>query len=261
MNFTNIRKAFLILIVGVLSLYGANPTELRHSVDRPDIEEPGNVAKALLLISPDFYRLPMTAPQFFALVRCGSTDPAANTIGTFSSEISIQWRVDYPGQTPLQSLVLVAPLVCSQDRNAFIDLTAVMPKSLTWHALGGAAIEVTLWPPPASPGGESQILRWLAVGMNYEAQMPEPIAGQAGRDGETGQPGPMGLAGPAGPSGPLGHTGPVGPRGPQGPKGDRGPQGPPGPSGGKKCSGYGPCLEFPDVIQVPSSLPLPPRAR
>ena len=182
----------LILAIMAGKLHGANLV-LRHTTDQPVIHEHKTATEpdALLLIPPDFYSLPQgNIPQFFARALCGAT---------FSGEAGVQWRLDYPGQKPVESKKELVQVACSEGLHARIDLSSVMPKSLTWHSLGGGAITIWLWKPEA----DGQELAYLAVGMNYEAKEVEPIEGPAGRDGKDGQS----IVGPAGPAGRDGKNG------------------------------------------------------
>lgn len=123
-----------------------------------------NLARGFFYVGEEFGKLLQepNKPQFFARVLCGTTTPERNTLGTFTDKIGIQWAIAKPGEVPLQSEFRQVEVVCSQDRQADIDITAVMPRSLEI----GDGICFSAWPPPASPQGQSQILDWLAFGMN-----------------------------------------------------------------------------------------------
>jgi hypothetical protein len=123
-----------------------------------------NLAHGFFYVGEEFSSLlqePNKA-QFFARVLCGSTSEQQNTLGTFTATIGIQWSISSPGETPLLSEFRRAEIICNEDRQADVDLTALMPRNLKV----GDGICFGAWPPEASPQGQSQILDWLAFAMN-----------------------------------------------------------------------------------------------
>jgi hypothetical protein len=66
---------------------------------------------------------------------------------------------------------------CIEGRDTVVDISAAMHKQLRW----GDAFEIRL--------SADAAVRWLAVGMNYEARLPEPVAGPPGAMGPQGIPG------------------------------------------------------------------------
>jgi hypothetical protein len=201
MNFANIRNAFLVLIVGALSLYGANPTEVRHEIGRFVVIDPAtNMADVDIHTPPGYDRLATTEPGFFVRVECKGENWNIPEEREFS--IAVQWSV-YGADGSLQgpSDQRLAHGRCyQQDRDTVVDLTPVMPRS----SLARARTSVWLWPPTPDSSGQPRVIRWTAVGMNYEADMPEPVMGPAGPQGPEGK---QGLQGPPGIDGQPGRDG------------------------------------------------------
>lgn len=123
-----------------------------------------NVVDGFLYVGEECRKLLQTPnkPQFFGRLLCGSTNEEANTIGTFTDVVKLQYTVAKTGETPLVSDQQEAALACNEDRQADVDLTAIMPRSL--EITDGIMFKV--WAPEANPQGVTQPVTWLAFGMN-----------------------------------------------------------------------------------------------